>query len=88
MTRAIDIPGYRDAHNEVDARLNDTLGLAFALDQMVILHPELSKANDMQSQSISALINAIRENTLAAQSFQVVAWEFLGGRVSLAPEAA
>jgi len=83
--RAIDAPGYREAHNEVDARLIDAQGLAFALDQMIELHPALS-GPDMKSQAISSLVNAIRENILAALSFQEVAWASLGGQSPEAPK--
>lgn len=72
--RGIDAPGYREAHETVDARLNDALGLTIALDQMATLHPGLS-GNDDRSLAITSLINAILESIKSAQSFQDVAWD-------------
>jgi hypothetical protein len=79
MTDALKTTAYREAHDTVDARLADALGLTFALDQMVFQHPELNKADDLTSQAISALLNAIRENLIAAESFHQVEWDVLKG---------
>lgn len=72
--RGIDAPGYREAHETVDARLHDALGLSLALGQMAILHPGLC-GRDEQSLAITSLINAIEERIRSAQSFHDVAWD-------------
>lgn len=73
----IQFPGYRQAHDEVDSRLYDAQGLTFALEQMMMIHPALGKADDEQSQAMFALIRAVEENIRAAKSFQEVAWDAL-----------
>lgn len=74
---ALNIPGYREAHETVDSRLIDAQGLTFALEQMMLLHPTLNVADDEKAQALFALARAIRENIVSAISFQDVAWETL-----------
>ena len=71
------IPGFADAHNEVDARLANLAGLTFALDMAIRHHPALGRSDDMAGQAISALVKAIEEQIKAVESFHGVEWEML-----------
>ncbi|MES2540704.1 MAG: hypothetical protein V4583_08965 [Pseudomonadota bacterium] len=73
----IQFPGYRQAHDEVDSRLYDAQGLTLALEQMMMLHPALGKADDEQSQAMFALVRAVDETIRTARSFQEAAWDAL-----------
>lgn len=83
MSGILETPGFRDAHDEVDARLYRIRGLANGLDD-VMDGIDFLCSTDPRAEAVRAIVQCIKDQADAALNHHQGEWEVLKERAKAA----